>query len=115
EREAVRVKAARRQPQDRVARLDPAAGHELAPLADADAEAGDVEVLRLHHPGVLGGLAAQEDAAGPPAALGDALDQLGHESGVDATAGDVVEEERRPAAARWYVVNGHHVRCYHTS
>ena len=48
--------------------------------------------------GQLGGLAADEHAAGLAAHLGGALDELGDLLGVDAVRRDVVEQEERVGA-----------------
>ena len=71
-------------------------------LDDPDGEAGQVEVVGGHGPGVLGRLSAEQRAAGPPAPLGDPRHHLGHPVGVEAADGHVVEEEQRlgPAQTR---------------
>ena len=48
--------------------------HQPVALHDADAEAGQVELVGLHQPRVLGRLAADERAAGQPAAVGHRAD-----------------------------------------
>ena len=57
--------------------------------------------------GVLGGLAADQRAAGQHAALGDALDDGGDPLGHDLAAGDVVGHEQRLGAADHEVVDDH--------
>ena len=83
------------------------AGDELVALDDADREADEVELARLHGAGVLGHLAADERAAGLATALGDALDQLLDVVGVEAADRDVVEEEQRLGALAHEVVDAH--------
>ena len=57
-----------------------------AGLDDAGGRAGDVVLVGLQQAGVLGGLAADQRAAGLDAGLGDALDDrrdpLGHDPAV---------------------------------
>ena len=62
---------------DDVALADGVGPEDAVLLDHADAGAGDVVVVGRHQPGVLGGLAADERAAGRLAALGDAADDLG--------------------------------------
>ena len=76
-------------------------------LDDADGEADEVELARLHGAGVLGHLAADERAAGLPAALGHAVDELLDVVGVELADGDVVEEEQRLGALAHEVVDAH--------
>ena len=58
-------------------------------------------------PGVLGGLAADQRAAGLDAGLGDALDDRRDPLGHDPAAGDVVGHEQRLGAADDQVVDDH--------
>ena len=67
--EPVGVDAGRGQADHRVARLDPRPADEPAPLGDPDREAGQVEVVLGVQVGQLGGLAAEQGAAGVAAAL----------------------------------------------
>ena len=83
------------------------AGDEPVALDDADGEADEVELARLHGAGVLGHLAADERAAGLPAALGHAFDELLDVVGVEPADGDVVEEEQRLGALAHEVVDAH--------
>src|SRR6266545_2011138 len=85
----------------------PARAEHHVGLDHADAGAGDVVLVRAHHPGVLGRLAAQQRAAGVAAAVGDAGADLGHPLGNDLAAGDVVQQEQRFGAARHEVVDDH--------
>ncbi len=57
--------------------LDPVGAEHVVGLHDADPGRGDVVVVGRHQPGVLGGLPAQQRAAGDHAAVGDAGHQLG--------------------------------------
>ena len=83
------------------------AGDEPVALDDADREADEVELARLHRAGVLGHLAADQRAAGLAAALGDALDELLDLVGVELADRDVVEEEQRLGALAHDVVDAH--------
>ena len=56
---------------------------------------------------MLGGLAAQQRAAGAPAALGDAFDDRGDALGHDLAHREVVEEEQRLGAGAHDVVGAH--------
>ena len=59
------------------------------------------------HARVLGGLAAEQRAAGVPAAVGDPGDDLGDLLRHDLADGDVVEQEQRLGAAGDQVVDDH--------
>ena len=84
-------------PIDPVARLHERREHPVL-LDDADGEADEVELARLHGVGVLGHLAAEQRAAGLAAAVGDARDELVDHLGDELPDGDVVEEEERLGA-----------------
>ena len=107
QREAVRVRPARREGEDRVADLDARAVDDLVALDDPEREAGEVEVVGGVHVGKLGRLAAEQRAAGLPAAVGDALDELGDAIGSEPADGDVVEERGRLGTAAEHVVDAH--------
>ena len=92
---------------DHVTGTDPAGAEQLAGLDDARRGAGDVVVVGVEQPGVLGGLAADQRAAGDHAGLGDALDDRGDPLGDDAAAGDVVGHEERLGTAHDEVVDDH--------
>ena len=96
ERVPVRVRPARRDPDQCVSSDDVVAGEERGPVGDADERAGDVERAGRVDAGHLGGLAAQEDTPGCLAGLGHAGDDVGDAVGVEDAGGDVVEEEPRP-------------------
>ncbi len=68
---------------------------------------GDVEVVRAVQVGHLGGLAAEQRAAGLATAVGDALDELGDAIGVEPADRDAVEEQHRLGAAGDDVVDAH--------
>ncbi len=105
QRVAVGVESAARHGQERVARPDLAPVDDLVRLDRAHDEAGDVVVTERVHPRHLGGLAADERAAGGAARLGDALDELGEVFGHELAGGVVVEEEERLGAAAENVVD----------
>ena len=73
----------------------------------ADGEAGEVVFAGRVHAGHLGGLAADQRAAGLFAARGDALDHVGGGVDVELAAGEVVEEEQRLGALHQDVVDAH--------
>ena len=107
EREAVGVQPARREAEHDVAGRDLRAVDHLGPVDDAHAEAGQVVLVGLHRAGVLGHLAADQRAAGLPAALGDAGDDRGDQLAVELADRDVVEEEERLGAGHEDVVRAH--------
>ena len=99
--------ARRRQPDQHVARRDVAARQDLAALHGADGKAGEIVVLAGIHARHLGRLAADQRAAGLPAALGDAGDHRARHLHVELSAGEIVEEEQRLGALRQQVVDAH--------
>ena len=107
EAEAVAVHAGGVDADEDVALLDELRAPELVALGDADGEAGHVEVAARELPGVLGGLAAEQHALGPQAALVDAGDDVGDLLGHDLADDEVVEEEQRDGAAGGDVVDAH--------
>ncbi len=107
ERVAVGVQAARRQADQHVALAHGRGIEHLRPVHHAHAEAGQVVVVRVHHAGVLGHLAADERAAGLLAALADARHDLGHVLGLELADGHVVQEEQRLGARGQDVVRAH--------
>ena len=90
-----------------VAGGDVGARQQRAALDGADGEAGEVVVARGIHARHLGRLAADQRAAGLPAALGDAGDHAARALHVELAAGEVVEEEQRLGALRQQVVDAH--------
>jgi hypothetical protein len=101
------VQAAGRHREHRVARAHPGGPEEPVRLDHAGRRAGHVVLVGLHQAGVLGGLAADERAAGLDARLGDALDDRRDPLGDDPAAGDVVGHEERLGAAHDQVVDDH--------
>ena len=79
----------------------------LVAVDDADAEPGEVVLVGRHHAGVLGGLAADQRAAGLHAAVGDAGDHLLDVGRVELADRDVVQEEQRLGARHDDVVDDH--------
>ena len=96
-----------RQPDQHVADDDVAARQDLAALDGADGKAGKVVVARLVHARHLGRLAADQRAAGLPAAVGDAGDDRPRGLHVELAAGEIVEEEQRLGALDDEVVDAH--------
>ena len=90
-----------------VAGADPVGAEQPVGLDDAGAGAGHVVLVRPQQPRVLGGLAADQRAAGQHAALGDALDDRRDPLRHDLAAGDVVGHEQRLGAADDQVVDDH--------
>jgi len=101
------VEPARGEPDDRVPGARGARVDEPRPLHDADAEAGQVELVLRHQARVLRGLSADERTARLAAALGDAGHQLGHVERVQPAHGDVVEERDGLRAGARDVVGAH--------
>ena len=104
ERQAVRVDAARGDADDRVARLDPVAGHDRVEVDEADAEAHEVEAVRRRMPahdlGQHGELAARDLDAGQLGAGAQADADLLQHLRVRLLDGDVVEQRDRVRARR---------------
>ena len=107
ERKAVGVESARGQADDRVAGPGGGPVDQPVPLDDADAAAGEVERRRVHEPGVLRGLPADERTARLAAAGRDAADELRGLRRIEPPDGDVIEEEQRLGAAADDVVGAH--------
>ena len=85
----------------------PVAGQHLAALDRADAEAGEVVVARGIHARHFGRLAADQRAAGLPAALGDRRDDPLGDAVVELAGREIVEEEQRLGALHDQVVGAH--------
>ena len=95
------------QPDDGVAGLHPL-GTELGAVLDhPDREAGQVELVGGHDPGVLGRLAADQRAAGLTAALVHPGHDGGHRVRIDLAGGQVVEHEERLGTDAHQVVHAH--------
>ena len=105
EREPVRVDARRRKPDDGVTDLDSRSVDQPIPLYEPDAGTCEVELVFSVDPRQLGGLAADQRAAGLATDLCGPLDELDHRFEIDAVRGDVVEEEQRLGAAGRDVVD----------
>ena len=99
--------ARRRQADQHVADLDVGARQHLAALDRADGEAREIVVAAAVHARHLGGLAADQRAAGLVAALGDAGDDLARDGDVELAGRIVVEEEQRLGALHDQVVDAH--------
>ena len=106
QREAVGVRAGGVQPEQQVAGGDRPRQQPRA-LDHADAEAGEVVAAGGVHARHLGGLAAEQGAAGLPAAVGDAAHHLRGLGRVEPPAGVVVQEQQRPGAVGQDVVGAH--------
>src|SRR5438552_17198136 len=78
---------------------------DLLAVDDADARAGEVELVFLIHAWELGGLAADEGTPGGATDLGGTLHKLGHLWGVDLVRSDVLDEEERLGAGTDDVVD----------
>ena len=107
QREAVGVHAGRRQAEQHVACGDPRAWQQCAAFRRTDGETGEVIVAAGVKAGHLGGLAADERAAGFPAACGDAGHDLGADMRRQLSGGEIIEEEQRLGALDDEVVDAH--------
>src|SRR5205809_7004983 len=107
QRITVGMRAARRKPEDRVARHDAAAVDDRAFLDHAYREPGEVVFALRVHPRHLGSLPADERAAGELATPRDALDDLGSHRDIQLAAREIVEKEERLRALREDVVDAH--------
>src|SRR5919109_24414 len=76
-------------------------------LDDADAAAGQVELVGLQDAGMLGRLATDQGSARLPAPGRHAADELGDPDRVEAPDGDVIEECERLGAGAHDVVRAH--------
>ena len=105
--EAVGVQAVGAQGEDHVPAAHLAGGDGLCLVHHAHGEARQVVVLGGHEAGVLGGLAADEGAAGLDAALRHAGDDGGHLLWFVLADGDIVQEEQGHGAAADDIVDAH--------
>ena len=105
--EAVGMNAGGGQADEGVPLPDPATVDDLRLVHHAHGEARDVVVLRGHDAGVLGGLAADQGAAGLDAALRHAGDDGGDLLRLVFADGDVVQEKEGPGSAADDVVDAH--------
>ena len=99
------MQAARGEADDRVAGLAARAVDQVVGVDEADAGAGEVELVLFVDAGELGRLAADQHAAGGAADLGCALDELRDLVELDVRGGDVVEQEERRRAGAEHVVD----------
>ena len=104
---AVGMHAVGGEPQHDVAGLDAHRVDGACEFNHADGEAGKIEIITGVDAGHLGGLAAEERAAGLSTPLGDALEQVAEHGLVDLADGDVIEEEERFGALHDHVVDIH--------
>ena len=98
--------AGARQPEHGVARRHPAR-QQGAALGRTHREAGQVVVAGGIHAGHLGRLAADQRAAGEPAALGDAADHGRRLLHLQPAGGEIIEEEQRLGALHHQIVDAH--------
>jgi hypothetical protein len=101
------MRSRRGQPEQHVAGLDALAGQLPTALDRADREARKVIVAVRVHAGHLGGLAADQRAAGDPATIGDARDDRRRDAGVELAGAKIVEEEQRLGPLHDQVVDAH--------
>ena len=94
-------------PDHRVAGGDIGARQQRAAFGGADRKAREVVIAVLVEPGHFGGFAADQRAAGFPAALGDAGDDRRGGLGIELAAGEIVEKEQRLRALHDEVVDRH--------
>jgi hypothetical protein len=107
QREAVRVRAARRDADEAVAGRNVASVDDRILLDDTDGKPGEIVAARRERSGMLGGLAADQRAAGEFAAVRDAFDDLGRHVDVELLADEIIEEEQRLGALHEHVVDTH--------
>ena len=105
EREAVRVQTAGRKADHDVSRLAARPVDHTLALDEADARAGEVELRLLVDPGQFRSLSADQQTPSLAAHLGGALDELDDLRLIDATRGDVVEEEEWIGSGAQHVVD----------
>jgi len=106
-RVSVGMQAARCEAHEHVALAHLLGVEHLGAVDDTHAEAGKIVIVRIHDAGMLGHLAADERAAGLPAALTDPADDLGNRIGVELAHGNVVQEEQRLGARCQDIVGAH--------
>src|SRR6185312_11988505 len=107
QRIAVGVHAGGGDAEQDVAGSDVAARQDRAALDGADRKTGEIVIAAAVDPRHLSSLAADQRAAGLPAALGDAFDDLGTDLRVELAGGEVVEKEQRLGALHDQVVDRH--------
>ena len=105
--EAVGVQAAGLQTDEQVPLLEGGAVDHLVLVHQTHGEAGQVVLVLAVHAGHLGGLAADEGAAGLAATLGDAGDDLLDALGLILAHGHIIQEEHGHGAGADDVVDAH--------
>ena len=101
------MRAAGGQAQHHVTGLYGRAVDDFAFFHDADRKPGQIVFPRRIHPRHLGGLPANQRAAGLFATGSDAFDHIGGGSDIKFAAGKVIEEEQRFGALRQNVIDAH--------
>ena len=101
------MNARRGEADHRIARRDIGPRQQRAALGGADRKAAEIVIAVLVQAGHFGGLAADQRAAGFPAAFGDAGDDRGRGFRIELAAGEIVEEEQRFGALHDEVVDRH--------
>ena len=101
------MQAARGEPDDAVAGVDPRAVHDSVLLDETEAESGEIEVLARIDPRHLGAFPADERRPGELAAAGDSLDHHLGRRQLEPAHGQVVQEQDRLGALHEHVVRAH--------
>jgi hypothetical protein len=107
QRKSVGVNARRGEADHRIAGAISAARQQRAAFGGADREAREIVVAVLVEPGHFRGFAADQRAAGFPAAFGDARDDRGGGLGIELAAGEIVQKEQRLGALHHEIVDRH--------
>ena len=107
QRKPVGMNARRGKADHRIAGRDIGPRQQRAALGGADRKARKIVIAVLVEPGHLGGLAADQRAAGFPAAFGDARNDRGGGLRIELAAGKIVEKEQRLGALDDEVVDRH--------
>ena len=90
-----------------VSRRHPVRDDDFVLLDHADGETRQIVIAGAVHAGHLGGFAADQRAAGLPAARADPADDLGGNVDIERAGGVIVEEEQRLGAADDEIVDAH--------
>ena len=101
------MRAGRGEANDHVAGLGAAAIENLRLVDDADTETREVVVVAVIHARHLGGLAADQGAAGTDTAFGDAADDALGSRHVERAGRVVIEKEERFCTADDDVIDAH--------
>ncbi|MGF6655670.1 hypothetical protein OKW34_006260 [Paraburkholderia youngii] len=107
QRKAVRMDAARREPEHHVARSNLAAVDDLALFHRADRETGQIVFAVRIHARHFRGFAADQRAARQLAAVCNALHDGRRRADIELAAGEIVEEKQRLGALHEDVVDAH--------